>query len=26
MPACDEYPPTLPAGAGHVAACWLLQR
>jgi len=26
MPACDEYPPTLLAGAGHTAACWLLQR
>jgi len=25
MPACDEYPPTLQAGAGHTAACWLLR-
>ncbi len=25
MPVCDAYPPTLPAGAGHNAACWLLQ-
>ena len=25
MPVCDAYPPTLPAGAGHTAACWLLQ-
>ena len=25
MPVCDEYPPTLPAGSGHTAACWLLR-
>ena len=25
MPVCAEYPPTLPAGAGHTAACWLLR-
>ncbi len=25
MPVCDEYPPTLPAGDGHGAACWLLK-
>jgi peptide/nickel transport system ATP-binding protein len=25
MPVCGEYPPTLPAGTGHTAACWLLQ-
>jgi oligopeptide/dipeptide ABC transporter ATP-binding protein len=25
MAVCDEYPPTLPAGAGHSAACWLLR-
>ena len=25
MPICDEYPPTMPAGVGHTAACWLLR-
>jgi peptide/nickel transport system ATP-binding protein len=23
MPKCAEYPPDLPVGAGHSAACWL---
>ena len=25
MPVCEAYPPTLPAGEGHTAACWLLR-
>jgi peptide/nickel transport system ATP-binding protein len=25
MAACEAYPPTLPAGPGHTAACWKLQ-
>jgi len=24
MPICERVPPTLPAGPGHVGACWLL--
>jgi hypothetical protein len=24
MPVCEQQPPALPAGSGHVGACWLL--
>ena len=25
IPVCETYPPTLPVGPDHAAACWLLQ-